>query len=52
MTNPFGALTFDERAIIINKGPYDDRDVELNGSVKRLYMGGILGGGRALSAGP
>jgi choline dehydrogenase-like flavoprotein len=46
-----GALSFDERASIIDKGPYDDRDVELNGSVRRLYMGGILGGGTSVYGG-
>jgi choline dehydrogenase-like flavoprotein len=38
----------DERATLINKEPYEDRAVEVNGSVKRLYIGGILGGGTAL----
>ncbi len=37
-----------ERAMLIDKKPYDDRTVEVNGSAKRLYMGGVLGGGTAL----
>src|SRR5262249_31996900 len=32
----------------LEKKPYDDREVEVNGARKRLYMGGILGGGTAL----
>jgi choline dehydrogenase-like flavoprotein len=38
----------DERAMLIDKEPYDDRPVEVNGSARRLYMGGTLGGGTAL----
>jgi choline dehydrogenase-like flavoprotein len=38
----------DERAMMIDKKPYDDREVEVNGSSKRLYAGGSLGGGTAL----
>ncbi len=38
----------DERAMLIEKKPYDDRDVEVNGASKRLYMGGVLGGGTSL----
>lgn len=37
-----------EQAMLIDKKPYDDRDVEVNGSRKRLYMGGVLGGGTSL----
>jgi choline dehydrogenase-like flavoprotein len=37
-----------EQAMLIDKRPYDDREVEVNGSRKRLYMGGVLGGGTAL----
>src|SRR5262249_38042423 len=37
-----------EQAMLIDKGPYDDRPVEVNGATKRLYMGGTLGGGTAL----
>ncbi len=38
----------DERAMLIDRKPYDDRDVEVNGAPRRLYMGGVLGGGTAL----
>jgi choline dehydrogenase-like flavoprotein len=38
----------DERATLMEKKPYDDRMVELNGTQKRLYIGGVLGGGTAL----
>jgi len=38
----------DERAMLIDKKPYDDRPIEVNGAEKRLYMGGVLGGGTAL----
>lgn len=41
----------DEKAILIEKGPYDDRQVDVNGKSKRLYMGGILGGGTSLYGG-
>jgi choline dehydrogenase-like flavoprotein len=41
----------DEKAILIDKGPYDDREVNINGRRKRLYMGGILGGGTSLYGG-
>src|SRR5262245_58190834 len=37
-----------ERAMLIDKKPYDDREVEVNGTPRRLYMGGILGGGTSL----
>lgn len=35
----------DETATLIEKRPYDDRTVELEGAPRRLYMGGTLGGG-------
>ena len=38
----------DEQAMLIDKKPYDDRAVEVNGASRRLYMGGVLGGGTAL----
>ena len=41
----------DEQAMLIDKKPYDDREVEVNGADKRLYMGGSLGGGTALFGG-
>lgn len=41
----------DEKAMLIDKRPYDDREVDVNGKAKRLYMGGILGGGTSLYGG-
>ncbi len=41
----------DERAMLIDKRPYDDREVAVNGTARRLYMAGILGGGTALYGG-
>lgn len=38
----------DERTTLIEKKPYDDRSIEVNGSARRLYMGGIVGGSTAL----
>src|SRR6516164_4507622 len=34
----------DEQAMLIDKKPYDDRKIDVNGSARRLYMGGVLGG--------
>src|SRR5260370_964307 len=45
---PAGGPVHDERAMLIDKEPYDDRPVEVNGSPRRLYMGGVVGGGTAL----
>jgi choline dehydrogenase-like flavoprotein len=33
---------------LIAKRPYDDRQVSVNGALKRLYVGGVLGGGTSL----
>jgi choline dehydrogenase-like flavoprotein len=41
----------DEKAMLIDKRPYDDREVDVNGTARRLYMGGILGGGTSLYGG-
>lgn len=38
----------DEQAMLIDKKPYDDRPVQVNGSPRHLYMGGVFGGGTAL----
>src|SRR5262245_6660543 len=38
----------DERAMLIDKAPYDDRCVDVNGRRRRLYMGGVLGGSTSL----
>jgi choline dehydrogenase-like flavoprotein len=40
-----------EREMLIEKSVYDDRPVNVNGVAKRLYMGGILGGGTSLYGG-
>jgi choline dehydrogenase-like flavoprotein len=37
--------------MLIDKKPYDDREVEVNDSPRRLYMGGVLGGGTSLYGG-
>src|SRR5262245_56836569 len=37
-----------EKAMLIDREPYDDQTVEVNGSPRRLYIGGVLGGGTAL----
>ena len=41
----------DERAALIDKGPYDDRKIDVNGISSRLYMPGILGGGTSVYGG-
>ena len=41
----------DEQAMLIDKRPYDDREVDVNGKARRLYMGGVLGGGTSLYGG-
>jgi choline dehydrogenase-like flavoprotein len=38
----------DEKAMLIDREPYDDRPVLVNGSSHRLYMGSVLGGGTSL----
>src|SRR5579883_298435 len=38
----------DEQAMLIDKKPYDNRPVQVNGSPRNLYMGGVFGGGTAL----
>jgi choline dehydrogenase-like flavoprotein len=38
----------DEQAMLIDKKPYDDRLTYVNGAPRRLYMGGVLGGGTVL----
>jgi choline dehydrogenase-like flavoprotein len=40
-----------ERATLVEKRPYDDRPVEVNGTDRRLFMGGVLGGGTAVFGG-
>ncbi|WP_165221640.1 GMC family oxidoreductase N-terminal domain-containing protein [Aquisphaera insulae] len=46
-----GGPVHDERTMLIDKGPYDDREVNVNGARRRLYMGGLLGGGTSLYGG-
>lgn len=41
----------DEASTLIQKQPYDDRAIQVNGSTARLYMGGILGGGTSVYGG-
>jgi choline dehydrogenase-like flavoprotein len=43
-----GEAVHDEQATLIDKQPYDDRKIDVNGSARQLYMGGVLGGGTAL----
>jgi choline dehydrogenase-like flavoprotein len=38
----------DEQAMLIDKKPYDDRPVRVNGTPRHLYMGSVPGGGTAL----
>jgi choline dehydrogenase-like flavoprotein len=38
----------DEQEMLIDKAPYDDQLVRVNGRPRRLYMGGVLGGGTSL----
>ncbi|MDG3004696.1 GMC family oxidoreductase N-terminal domain-containing protein [Paludisphaera mucosa] len=46
-----GAGAQDEKATLMDKGPFDDREVDVNGTPRRLYMGGILGGGTSVYGG-
>ena len=41
----------DEQSTLIDKKPYDDRQIDVNGTAKRLYMAGVLGGGSSLYGG-
>ena len=41
----------DEQATLIDREPYDDRQIHLNGQQSRLYMGGVLGGSTAVYGG-
>jgi choline dehydrogenase-like flavoprotein len=38
----------DEDETLIAKKPYDDRPIQMNGALKRLYAGGVIGGSTAL----
>jgi choline dehydrogenase-like flavoprotein len=46
--SPTGDHVHDEQATLIKKNPYDDRPIRVNGSEKRLYMGGLFGGSTSL----
>ena len=46
-TNP----SHDEKAMLFDKKPYDDREVDVNGAARLLYMGGVLGGGTSIYGG-
>jgi choline dehydrogenase-like flavoprotein len=48
---PASPVAHDERATLIDKGPYDDRAVVVNGASLRLFMGGVLGGGTSVFGG-
>ncbi len=48
---PVAKYVLDEQAMPIDKKPYDDRLVAVNGISKRLLMGGVLGGGSAVYGG-
>lgn len=41
----------DERSVLIEKTPYDDRKINVNETPSRLYMGGVLGGGTSVFGG-
>jgi choline dehydrogenase-like flavoprotein len=43
-----GGIGHDEQATLIEKRPYDDRTICINGTSCRPYVGGGLGGGTAL----
>jgi choline dehydrogenase-like flavoprotein len=38
----------DERSTLVEKRPYDDRTIKVNGDDRRLYIGGSVGGSTAL----
>ncbi len=48
---PLDGAAHNERSTLIDKQPYDDRAVAVNDSPRRLYMGGVLGGGTAVFGG-
>lgn len=48
LTTPGPPTELDERATLLEKRPYDDRRIDLNGQSSRLYMGGLLGGGTSV----
>ncbi len=38
----------DEKSTLVEKRPYDDRTIQVNGDDRRLYIGGSIGGSTAL----
>lgn len=48
---PQPAPAQNERITLIEKQPYDDRQILVNDAALRLYMGGVLGGGTAVYGG-
>src|SRR5262249_18912439 len=38
----------DEQAMLIDRQPYDDRPLRINGAATLLYMGSVFGGGTSL----
>src|SRR5262249_8295278 len=49
--SPTTNTVHDEQATLIERRPYDDRTVRVNGPARQLYVGGVLGGGTALYGG-
>ena len=45
---PLQSREINEQSMLIEKRPYDDRIISVNGADKRLYIGGVLGGGTSL----
>ena len=43
-----GSLPRDERSTLVEKLPYDNRTIVLNGKSQRLYIGGTIGGSTSL----
>lgn len=46
--NELKEFVHDEQAMIMDKKPYDDRKIDVNGLTRQLYMGRVLGGSTAL----
>lgn len=42
------AAEFEEQRVLVQKEPYDDREILLGGRLQRLYTGGTSGGGTSL----
>ncbi len=43
-----GSLPRDELSTLVEKRPYDNRTIDLNGKSQRLYIGGTIGGSTSL----